>query len=130
MTETEVRLMNAFPKSFINEHGEFIAHDKANEYFILKGCANDLDIKCKVLEWLSRGASVTGPFRTKKSNDTFREFMLSGVNKFLGTEFTQKDMRDIYTELGNRVDHDRTIKFIESGYDFKLLGRGNDLSTK
>ncbi len=50
MTDTEHKLLKAFPRSFISEFGEFIAHDKANEYFILKNCANDLDIKCKVLE--------------------------------------------------------------------------------
>lgn len=123
MTETELKLMAAFPKSFINQHGEFIAHERANEYFILKGCTSDLDIKCKVLEWLSRAACKTEPYRTKKSNDTFHDFMLSGINKFLETDFTQEDMRDIYQELGNRVDHERTIKFIENGYDFNIIGK-------
>ena len=123
MTDTEIKLMASFPKSFINQHGEFIAHERANEYFILKGCANDLDIKCKVLEWLSRGACKTEPYRTRKSNDAFHDFMLSGINKFLGTDFTQEDMYEIYTNLGNCVHHEKTIQFIESGYDFKTIGR-------
>ena len=36
------KLMNCFPKSFINQHGEFIAHDKANAYFILHNCETEL----------------------------------------------------------------------------------------
>jgi len=123
MTDTEHELLKAFPRSFINEFGEFIAHDKANEYFILKNCANDLDIKCKVLEWLSRGASKTAPFRTNKKNEEFNNFMLSGINEFLCTEFTREDMRDIYSTLGNCVNHEKTIEFIESGYDFVTLSK-------
>lgn len=123
MTDTEIRLLNSFPKSFVNEYGEFIAHGKANEYFILKGCACDLDIKCKVLEWLSRAAYKTEPYKSRKSNEAFHDFMLSGINKFLGTKFTQEEMRGIYTKLGNCANHNKTIVFIESGYDFAVLGK-------
>lgn len=123
MTDTEIKLMSAFPKSFINQHGEFIAHQKANEYFILKGCVDDLDIKCKVLEWLSRAAFKTEPYRSAKSNETFHDFMLDGINKFLDTNFTREDMLDIYVALGNRVDHEKTIEFINRGYDFNVLGK-------
>lgn len=41
------RLMNCFNGSFINQHMEFIAHDKANEYFKLSDCNSELDVKCK-----------------------------------------------------------------------------------
>ena len=74
------KLLAVFPKSFVNAHGEFIAHNTANEYFILKNCETELDVKCKVLEWLSRGAYKTEPFRTRKKNQEFSEFMFDGIN--------------------------------------------------
>ena len=118
------KLMNCFPKSFINGHGEFIAHDRANEYFILHNCETELDVKCKVLEWFSRGAFKTEPYRAKKSNDAFHEFMLAGINQFLQTKFTLDDMCIIYTYLGNACNHNKTIRFIESGYDLAILQEG------
>lgn len=118
------KLMNCFPNSIINQHGEFIVHLRANEYFSLNGCENEFDIKCKVLEWFSRGAYKTEPFSTKKSNDVFHEFMLSGINQYLETNFTPEDMCKIYTHLGNACNHDKTIRFIESGYDFAILQEG------
>ena len=115
------RLMSCFPRSFINQYGEFIAHEKANEYFNIAKCKNELEIKCKVIEWFSRGAFKTEPYGTKKKNDEFHEFMLKGINEFLGTKFTEKDMELIYTYLGNAVDHELTVKFICSGYDLEVL---------
>ena len=87
----------------------------------LKDCENETDVKCKVLEWLSRPAYKTEPYNTKRSNDEFRRFILGGVNQFLETDFTEKDMEQIYTYLGNRCNHAKTLKFIESGYDMSVL---------
>lgn len=117
------RLILCFPGSFVNQHNEFIAHRRANEYFRLEDCEDELDVKCKVLEWFSRGAYKTDPYNTRWKNDEFHEFMLNGINEFLNTEFTEEDMAVIYTYLGNRVNHERTIRFIESGYDMDFLKR-------
>lgn len=119
--EITQKLCSCFPKSFISGAGEFIAHDKANEYFILHNCETELDVKCKVLEWFSRGAYKTEPYRSKKKNDEFHEFMLNGINQFLGTEFTEDDMEQIYTYLGNCCNHNKTIRFIESEYCMEVL---------
>lgn len=115
------RLMRCFPRSFINGQGEFIAHEKANEYFRLDNCESELDVKCKVLEWFSQGAYKKEPYRTKKLNDEFHKFMLDGINEFLGTNFDTMDMEQIYTYLGNACDHEKTICFIESGYVMSVL---------
>lgn len=114
------RLMTAFPNSFINQRQEFIAHRAANEYFILKDCETELDVQCKVLERLSRAAYKSQPFGPRK-NKVFHAFMLEGINRFLGTSFTTDDMEQIYIYLGNAVDHDKTVRFIESGYDMAVL---------
>lgn len=115
------KLMNCFPKSIINQNGEFIAHIRANEYFILRDCKTELDIKCKVLEWLSRGAYKTEPYGRKDKNIEFHRFMRGGINEFLGVDFSEDDMEVIYTYLGNCCNHKKTICFIESGYDFSVL---------
>ena len=113
--------MRCFPGSHINHLGEFVAHEKGNQYFTIKHCGEILDIKCKVLEWFSRGAYKTEPFRTKRLNDEFHEFMLSGINRFLQTDFTYEDMEKIYTYLGNECNHEKTIRFVLSGYNFAIL---------
>lgn len=114
------KLMNAFPNSGINQACEFIAHYEANQYFMLKDCETELDIKCKVLEWLSRAAFKTAPFGAKKNAELWY-FMRRGINQFLGTDFDADDMEQIYTYLGNRCNHAKTIRFIESGYDMAVL---------
>lgn len=122
MEEYIVRLKNCFDNSFINQSLEFIAHREANEYFRLSDCKCELDVKCKVLEWLSRGAYKTEPFRSKTKNIQFHCFMLKGINQYLGTNFTKEDMIPIYTYLGNSCNHHKTIRFIESGFDMNVLG--------
>lgn len=114
------KLVDAFPNSFINGCGEFIAHCESNQYFILKSCETELDVKCKVLEWLSRAAYKTEPFGERKNRE-FHKFMLDGINYFLETNFTPDDMEQIYTYLGNAVNHAKTVQFVESGYDICIF---------
>lgn len=118
------KLAVAFPKSFINTALEFIAHKEANEWFRLEDCESEFDVKCKVLEWLSRGAYKTCPFNSNIKNERFHNFMLNGINDFLGTDFTENDIEEIYTYLGNRCNHEKTAKFINSGYDISILKGG------
>lgn len=115
------RLMKCFPHSFINQHGEFIAHRETDAYFKIDNCKSELDIKCKVLEWLSRDAYKTEPFRARRKNEEYHAFMMGGINRYLGTSFTDEQMETIYTYLGNACNHEKTIRFIESGFDMSLL---------
>lgn len=123
MTEQETikKLMACFPNSFINHNYEFIAHKETNQYFSLDNCENEIDIKCKVLEWFSRPAYKTEPYTSKRKNNELHNFMANGINKFLDTNFNKKDFELIYTYLGNSCNRKRTIKFIESGYDINVL---------
>lgn len=121
-----LRLMRAFPNSFINHNLEFIAHRYSNTYFLLADCESELDVKCKVLEWFSRAAHKTEPYQTTKSNKRFHQFMLTGINAFLHTQFTEDDIAAIYQNLGNGVRHDLTVVFVESGYDMKRLEGEDD----
>lgn len=114
-------LLQAFSESFFNERDEFIAHKKSNQYICLSNCETVLDVKCKVLEWFSRPATKAQPYVQEWRNRRLQDFMLDGVNSFLGTNFTRENMEDIYQYLGNAIDHKKTIRFIKSGYDFKVL---------
>lgn len=118
--EIAKKLMRCFPNSFINYLGEFIAHREANTYFMLDNCKDELEVKCKVLAWFSRGAYKTAPFGKRKT-EIYQKFMLDGINAFLETNFTKEDMDLIYTYLGNDINRNLTVKFIESGYDIAVL---------
>ena len=121
MNECRYALLRAFPGCFINDRDEFIAHSRTNQYIILKDCKTPLDVKCKVLEWLSRPAHKTAPFSQEWRNRRFHEFMRNGINTFLDTGFSEQEISDIYDALGNAIDHTKTVRFIESGYDFAEL---------
>lgn len=116
-----MELMQCFHNSFINYRGEFIAYSGTETYFNFLSCEDELDVKCKVLEWLSRSASKGQPFQSDRRNREFQKYMLDGINKYLGTRFTHDDIDEVYTYLGNRCNHAKTIRFIKSGYDIGVL---------
>ena len=111
----------SFPGWFINDQGEIISHQKPIEYLKIIDCETELYVQCKVLEWLSRAAFKTAPFQRAVQNTALHIFMLEGINKFLGTEFSPEDIAQIYTYLGNACNHQKTIRFIQSGYDMAIL---------
>lgn len=90
-------------------------------YFTAIGCKDKTDIICKLLEWCSRPIAKGAPYASAKRNQEWREKLLEGYNKYLGTQFTQTDMYWIYDKLGNAANHELTLKFIESGYDLSLV---------
>lgn len=115
------RLFNCFEGSFINSRLEFIADKETNLYFILGNCENELDVKCKVLEWFSRDAHKSMPYRSNKRNQSYHEWVLRSINSFLGTKFTENEISEIYTYLGNAINHKKTVNFVKSGYDMSVL---------
>ena len=121
MIDEIFNVMNCFPNSYINRCGELILSDKGNVYFATKNCENETDIICKLLEWCSRPIAKGQPYYHEKRNREWRESLLIGFNEYLGTQFSQEDMYWIYDKLGNEVDHELTLKFIESGYDLRLV---------
>lgn len=116
-------LQTAFYKSIINNSFEFVAdpHPRINTYFRLEDVNTLLDAKCKVIAYLSRAAFKTEPFRMKHLNEEVHAYHLNGINEFLGTDFTEKDMELIYTRLGNDINRPLCKKFIKSGYDMSVL---------
>lgn len=96
--EARAKLLECFPGSFIRDSDdvgyEFIAHPRTNQSFILEDCHYVEDIEAKMLEWLSRAAFKTAPYSQEWRNRRFHEFMLSGVNAFLDTDFSEEDERE------------------------------------
>ena len=45
-------------------------------------------------------------------------------NSALETDFSTDDIKLIYQKLGNRINHDLTVKFAENGFDMKVLKGG------
>lgn len=108
------RITRAFPKMFVNRQFEAIIYPKRNSYFLLSGVETEEQLIAKVLEWLSREAC-------KSISPASQRYHLDGINAFLGTSFTQEDVRKIYQHLGNCINHDLTLRFIQSGYDLNIL---------
>lgn len=77
---------------------------------------DDYPIEEQIISSLSRPAHKEG---TKES----REWILDGINKFLGTKFNDADIELIYTKLGNGCNPDLRKKFVESNYDMNILRR-------
>ena len=100
---------------------EFLADEKSNTYFILGNCETKEDVDCKVLEWLSRAAYKTESYHSKVANENFHRSILSGINAYLGTNFTKEDIEIIYTYLGNSCHHEKTLEFVRSGFDMDVL---------
>lgn len=121
MIDEIFNVMGCFSGSYINSLGEIIISVKGNVYFTATNCKTKEDVICKLLEWCSRSMAKGEPYASEKRNVEWRNLLICGLNKYLGTNFTQEDMYWIYDKLGNRVNHELTMKFIESGYDISLV---------
>ena len=121
MTDEIFNVAKCFPDSFINSNGELIISVKGNVYFIATDCNTKEDIVCKLLEWCSRPMAKGQPYASEKRNSEWRDSLICRLNEYLGTDFTQEDMYLIYEKLGNRINHDLTLRFIESRYDLDLI---------
>ena len=115
------KIMRCFNGSFINSNNELIINSKVNSYFLLSDCKTELDLKRNVLEWLSRAAFKTVYCNSNIHNQAIQKYHRDGINAYLGTNFTVEDIGIIYCKLGNAINSELCVKFIESGYDMKLL---------
>ena len=121
MIDEIFNVMGCFPNSYINRCGELILSDKGNVYFMATNCKTKEDIICKLLEWCSRPIAKGQPYSSEKRNIEWRESLLHGYNKYLGTQFSLDDMYWIYEKLGNAVNHELTLKFIHNDFDLSFI---------
>ena len=102
------------PNCFINSGNELIIEPKNNIYFKLDDVKTELDLKYKVIVWLSRPSC-------KCVSRYWQDRIRCIVNDFLTTDFSKDDMRLIYSYLGNGCNRSKTIEFIESGYNLNII---------
>jgi hypothetical protein len=109
------RLSKIFYDAYIKiSSEELILNDKHNIYFRLDNVESDLQFDCKLLEYLSRPACKGIPDKDQK-------FILEKLNKYFEQKWTKEDMEKIYTYLGNGVNRKKTMDFIISNFNFKIL---------
>ena len=109
---TTTKLYN---KPFINSENEFIACPAINAYFRLEDCFNRKDVVAKALNYLSRDASKS------VIPDHYKKFIRDGLNNFLGTSFDEDDFLIIYEQLGNGVNNNLTLDFIDLEFDLAIF---------
>lgn len=116
------KLFNAFGNSALINM-EFVAdrNPKVHSSFVFADCETEEDVAAKILEWLSRDAYKSEHYVSQKKNNQVHEYHLNGINSFLGTKFTPKDVEVVYTKLGNAVNDAKTREFIRSGYNMEVL---------
>lgn len=119
--DPEVQLMinkavafSEFPM-FINNINELIVVPKINAYFSLNNVNSELDFKCKIVERLIFWTASNHWYRYWSSK------LVCFINYMLNTNFTKKDCDLIYSKLGNEINHNLAVQFVESGYDLSLL---------
>lgn len=121
MIDEIFNVMKCFPNSYINYNAEVILSDKGNVYFDSKVCYDKKDVVCMLLEWCSRPIAKGVVYSSDKRNREWQEGLLNHLNEYLDTQFSLEDMYYIYQELGNGVNRERTIEFIENGFDMNLI---------
>lgn len=111
------KVYESFPKAFINKLNEMIIYPPENSYFMLNNVTNQLELDCKILEWCSREAS-------KGLFEKSRKYHFKGICRYFNRKFTEDEMDLIYTKLGNGINRELCIKYIQSGFDIEVLRNG------
>lgn len=116
-----LKLMRVFPMSVITSSSEVVLDRKGNVSFTVHSGMTREEIIAKIMEWCSRSCAKAEPYAYEKRNSEWRDSLILKFNRYLGTTFNQADFYLIYDQLGNAVNHDLTLRFIESGLDLNLL---------
>jgi len=90
------------PKCFINSRNEFIIVPKDNIYFLLDDVKTELDLKCKVIAWLSRPSC-------KGVSKYWQKRIRCIFNDCLEFDFTFEQIETIYTYLGNDCNRSKQL---------------------
>ncbi len=116
------KIMRIFYDSFINSEFELIVFPKTNAFMSLTyRCESALDVKCKLLENCSRHCCITLGYEGNRRNKKMWQENTDRMNKYFNTNFSVENMELIYDKLGNGINRDLTIRFINSGLNINLL---------
>lgn len=120
MTNEVFELMSHFPGSYIKGKYLWLDSRKGCE-ILIDGIEDGLALRCELLEWASRSIAKGMPYGSERMNGLYRRSLLLGLNNFLGVNWTPEDIMKVYQYLGNAIDHNKTVLFIESGYNMEVL---------
>lgn len=121
MTEI-LNLMKCFPDSVIRSNSEVTLDSKGNVSFSVHSGMTREEILAKIFEWCSRSCAKGCPYSNGRSNDAWRNSLILKFDKYIGKVFDQTDFYWIYDQLGNAINHEKTLRFIREGMDVgKLL---------
>ena len=102
-------------KTFINNLNELIIIPKINLYFRLEDVKTQEDFESKILKWCTQKAA------SNHWNKYWSPKIIKYINYMLGTQFINDEIDLIYCKLGNGINHELTMKFIESNFDLSIL---------
>lgn len=111
------KIQRAFPKAYVTMNFELILVPRTNTYINLNYCSTPDEFKAEVIEGVSR-------FAFKGFTKPLCREHLDGINKLLDTDFTPEEIEYIYTNLGNGINHELCMKFVQSGYDLGVIDEG------
>lgn len=111
------KIQRAFPKAYVTMNFELILVPRTNTYINLNHCSTPDEFKAEVIEGVSR-------FAFKGFTKPLCREHLDGINKLLDSDFTPEEIEYIYTNLGNGINHELCMKFVQSGYDLGVIDEG------
>ena len=117
------RLESSFAKSYYNDDTFTIRLNAYKNIISFRVCKEEsyILLKARVLEWCSYKAVYFNEYIQSWRNEKIKNMLLAGINHFLGTDFSKENMKNIANEIGNAKDRTKTISFIKSNYNFKIL---------
>lgn len=111
------KIQRAFPRAYVSMNFELILVPRTNTYINLNHCSTPDEFKAEVIEDVSR-------FAFKGFTKPLCKEHLDGINKLLDTDFTPEEIEYIYTNLGNGINHELCMKFVQSGCDLGVIDEG------
>lgn len=115
------KLMQCFPGSVINSSMDLILNRKTKTGFHVENGLSRKDLLCKIFEWCSRDCAKGIFYKDNSVNVLMRDSLCIKFSKYIGKPFDQYDFYWIYDRLGNAINHERTLQFIENGMDVNWL---------
>lgn len=103
-----------FPKCFINRNNELILEPRNNIYFSLNDIKSVLDLKCKMIAWVSRPSC-------KGVSNTWQKKLRKWFNTYFERDFSITDIELIYTYLGNDIKRKLCEKFVKNNLDLEVI---------
>lgn len=119
-----MKLMGFFPNAFVTRFMEVVLSKKGNVYFKCKEGMTREEILCAICEWVSRDVAKGEPYGNDNWNRLWRDSLALRLSAYIGKVILPADWYMIYDRLGNRINHNLTTKFVESGFDMAVLNDG------